>query len=315
MPKSGDVASQAPFFCAPGDAPSQSSAHWVHASDGVRLRIGHFGQGQKGTILCFPGRTEYVEKYARVACDLQAAGFGMLAIDWRGQGLADRLIKPALLGHVDRFSDYQLDVAAMVSFAQSNDMPKPWYLLAHSMGGAIGLRALASGLDVSAAVFSAPMWGLTIHPMLHPMARQLPAMADCIGLGHARVPLTGRQPYVLTASATNNLLTSDPVSFKWFRDHVRAHPDLALGAPTMRWLREAMREFVYFRDTPPPSLRCQIHLGRDESIVSPEAIHSLAARWPNAEVTLYDGGRHEVLMERPVIRDAILHKIVTDLFQ
>ena len=44
--------------------------------------------------------------------------------------------------------------------------PKPWFLIGHSMGGAIGLRALHDGLPVQAAAFSAPMWGIAMHPAL-----------------------------------------------------------------------------------------------------------------------------------------------------
>lgn len=299
----------APFFDDRADAPCGSCAHWVTAADGVRLRIGWFGRGARGTILCFPGRTEYIEKYSQFAKDLVAAGFGVLAIDWRGQGLADSLTNNPMLGHVDRFADYQADVAALTAYAAAQDMPRPWYLLAHSMGGAIGLRALRSGLDVAAVVFSAPMWGLTIPPAMRPLARSLPSLADALGLGRTGVPFNGPQPYVLTASPKDNLLTSDPDMFCWFRDHVRQHPALALGPPTMRWLREAMRECEDFVATPPPALPCHIHLGSDEGIVCPKAVHQMAARWTDARLTLHDGGRHEVLMERPTIRNAVLDSI------
>ena len=44
-------------------------------------------------------------------------------------------------------------------------LPRPWRLLAHSMGGTIGLRALTRGVPVAAAVFSAPMWGIRVGRM------------------------------------------------------------------------------------------------------------------------------------------------------
>ncbi|WP_236638272.1 alpha/beta fold hydrolase [Mangrovicoccus ximenensis] len=148
----------APFFAADSGAPDGARAVWRQTRDGVRIRIGEFGRGPKGTVLCFPGRTEYIEKYGPTARDFMAAGYGFAAIDWRGQGLADRLLSDPRLGHVDRFADYQRDVAAFLAHAGEAGLPKPWFLLAHSMGGAIALQSLEAGLEVRAAAFSAPMW-------------------------------------------------------------------------------------------------------------------------------------------------------------
>ena len=61
---------------------------------GVRIRVGLWHrQGPAGTVLLFPGRTEYVEKYGRTARLLAARGLATLVIDWRGQGIADRLVE------------------------------------------------------------------------------------------------------------------------------------------------------------------------------------------------------------------------------
>lgn len=157
------------------------------------------------------------------------------------------------------------------------------------------------------------MWGLTIRPLLWPLARRLPHLCDLLGMGAQGVPFTGTQPYVLTARPQDNLLTSDPEMFNWFREHLLRHPELALGAPTMRWLSEAMQEFTCFERSPPPDLPCAIHLGTREAIVSPEAIRRLAARWPGATLTLHDGAQHEVLMERPAIREAVLDQFLDTL--
>ena len=135
----------APLFADVGAGPADGAAYWLTASDGVRIRIGVWqaapGVDVRGTVLLFCGRTEYVEKYGRTAAELAEAGYHTIAIDWRGQGLADRLTHDPMSGHVHRFTDYQNDVAAMVQAATDLDLPKPWFLLGHSMGGGIGLRA------------------------------------------------------------------------------------------------------------------------------------------------------------------------------
>ena len=91
--------------------------------------------------MMFPGRTEYIEKYGDCAAEFTGRGFAFLAVDWRGQGLADRLLDDVRVGHVDQFTDYQHDVQATLDLAADLNLPKPWFVIGHSMGGAIGLRA------------------------------------------------------------------------------------------------------------------------------------------------------------------------------
>ena len=83
--------SAAPLFKDVSPAPIAGKAYWTHASDGVRIRLGvYHPDGATGTVLLFPGRTEYVEKYAPAAGELAQRGLATIVVDWRGQGLADR---------------------------------------------------------------------------------------------------------------------------------------------------------------------------------------------------------------------------------
>ena len=97
--------SRAPLHNDLARGPAGASGHWVQTQDGLRLRLGVWRNGAKGTVLIFPGRTEYIEKYGGAAAALAKAGYTSLAIDWRGQGLSDRLLPNRLIGHVCRFSD------------------------------------------------------------------------------------------------------------------------------------------------------------------------------------------------------------------
>ena len=105
----------APLF-AEADGPAGGVAYWLTTVDQIRIRVAVWGHdAAKGTVLLFPGRTEYVEKYGRAATDLLTRGYATVTVDWRGQGLADRLQPNAALGHVADFKDYQLDVDAVVA--------------------------------------------------------------------------------------------------------------------------------------------------------------------------------------------------------
>ncbi len=304
----------APFFAQIAGGPDNVSAHWLPTADGVRIRMAVWpgaqtGAGKsKGTVLIFPGRTEYAEKYAQAAGDMNARGYGAIAIDWRGQGLADRLLDDPLIGHVGSFGDYQLDVAAVVRAMSALDLPRPWYLMAHSMGGAIGLRALIDGLQVRAAVFSAPMWGILITPLLRPFAKPIGAIAERIGLGNKAVPGSGAQSYVLTAPFENNLLTTDPDMYRMLQEQAQAHPELSLAAPSFHWLHESFREMEDLRAIASPPVPTLTGLGSNERIVDPAAVRERMGRWPGGVLSLFKQAEHEIMMERPATRKLFFDK-------
>ena len=281
--------------------------HWLLTADGVRVRVAHWpAEGAMGTVLLFPGRTEYVEKYGRTAKDLAARGYACVAIDWRGQGIADRLLENRAVGHVETFEDYQLDVKAILDHVKSLNLPKPYHLLGHSMGGCIGLRALYDGLPVESVVFSAPMWGIRMSAALRPIAWGLSSVSKPLGFSGLFAPGQQAETYVLRALAADNTLTSDESSFDLLQRQLKSHPDLALGGPSLHWLNETLREMRHLAGRPSPDVPCLTFLGSDEAIVDPARIYDRMGRWPNGELVVLEKGRHEVLMERPELRDQVL---------
>lgn len=118
------------------EGPLDGQARWLITADNVKIRAAYWNfSNSNGTIFVFPGRNEYIEKYGRTCKKIQSIGYSSIVIDWRGQGLSERLVKNKLIGHVNLFQDYQKDVNALVLFATNKRFPKPWFLLAHSMGG------------------------------------------------------------------------------------------------------------------------------------------------------------------------------------
>lgn len=306
----------APLHADIARGPEGGTAYWLHTRDGLQLRAGLWPAADtsatetpKGTVLLFPGRTEYVEKYGDTAAFLASQGYATFTIDWRGQGLADRLLDNPLLGHIDHFQKYQHDVDAMIEAATRLDLPKPWYLLAHSMGGAIGLRALYEDLPVKAAAFSAPMWDIGLAKPLRPLAFGIGAFSNLLGFGQHLAPSTSIKPYVNLQGFTGNLLTNDRDMYQMLRDHLDAVPKLALSGPTINWVYESLRECRELARRPAPKVPGFCTLGRQEDIVSTQAIHNRMDSWPNGELRVIDKVRHEVLMENPDLR----HGVLTDI--
>ncbi len=296
----------APFHADLAEAPRPTACAWLESA-GARLRVAVWSGGARGTVVLFNGRSEYVEKYGRVIARLLGLGFSVATLDWRGQGLSSRPEAAPMRGDVIDFDLYQRDVAALMSWGPAAALPRPQVLLGHSMGGCIGLRAMvARRVRPDAAIFSAPMWGLRMSVLGKLGARAMCRLATLLGLGFAPVPgQYGDTPYVLAADFEDNLLTSCPEHYAWFRKHLKARPELGLGAPSLRWIDAAFREMASLGAQNPPSEPTLLLLGSEERIVSPEAVELHAER-TGAPLVRLNAARHEVLME-PADRAPGLH--------
>ena len=284
--------------------PAGASGHWMQTRDGVRLRLAAWRNGAKGTVLIFPGRTEYIEKYGGAAAALAHAGYTSLAIDWRGQGLSDRLLSNRLIGHVHRFSDYQQDVQTLVTAAETLDLPKPYFLMAHSMGGCIGLQSLMQGLPVQAVSFSAPMWGILFHPPAkRVLAWGLSSLLHPFKLAQLRAPGTSVGSHLQKVSFEENQLSCDPQMYEMMRCQLQELPDCALGGPSLRWLNEALRETLSLHRHRAPNHPALCFVGGLETIVDPRRIEQRMAHWPGAQLKVVPQAKHEFMMERPEIRE------------
>ncbi len=300
----------APLFSEITDGPDRGQAYWLTTEDGVRIRAGVWPHdGAKGTVLLFPGRTEYIEKYGCTASDLAQCGYATCAIDWRGQGLSDRLTSDPMSGHVIRFEDYQKDIDPVLKMASELNLPQPWHLLGHSMGGGIGLQAIQKGLPVVSCAFSGPMWGISISTPMRPVAWALSALAQKIGFGHLYTPGTSRQSYVLDEKFADNKLTNDRPMYDYMIDQVRTQPDLGLGGPSMGWLIEALKATRQMQRHASPNIPCLTFYGSQEAIVDVPRIEDRMARWPNGTLLRIEGAHHEVLMDTPDIRADITRKL------
>ena len=301
----------APFRDDLADGPGNGYALWRETPDGVRLRIGVWpAENAVGTILLFNGRTEYIEKYGRVAVDLTAAGYNVVSLDWRGQGLSARLNRDPMLGYVRKFTDYQKDVATLVATVRDLGLAGPLYLLAHSMGGGIGLRSLLEGLPVRRAVFSAPMWGIYVEPLLRPFAPLLFVLSVALGLGLRYAPGIGNKAYILETDFKDNSLTTDPDHWKYFCDQLNGERGFWLGGASLHWALEAYRETRILQQSPRPGLPVLAFVGTREEVVDPVQIKAMFRDWPSATLEHTAGSKHEVLMEAPGIRDDIIAKTI-----
>ena len=300
----------APYYVDLANRPDEAQAFWLKTPDAMRLRAAIWPGGDRGTVAILPGRTEYIEKYGHVARKIRSLGFSAFAVDWRGQGLATRPFGTTEVGHVDDYREYQTDLRILLADARIAELPEPTHLLAHSMGGCIGLRALVEGTGgFSTATFSAPMWGLGIHPLAKVAGRIVGGLAIRLGQSRRRVIGQGPETYATKAETSDNVLTSEGDMLDWIRSHVVARPELGLGGPSYGWLVSSLKETAALQRRASPSTPTLTFLGSDESIVDPGAIRRRMDGWPEGSLTELRGARHEILIETPEIRQQVWQKI------
>ncbi len=307
------AAKPAPFNTLPGDQIPRAHAFWLEAEDGIRLRAAHWPAPREaqGTVLFFQGRSEYLEKYNGLALELNEAGFDVLTLDWRGQGLSDRLQANPRLSHIRDFADYQRDVLEMVIAATEMRLPQPWHLLAHSMGGAIGYSALLAELPVASAVFSAPMWGINFGLYPLPMARLWAKSGPVMRRGPKKCPGSGKdRNFVLGRSFEENPLTTDGIRWGRLVAEADTWPELTLGGVSYDWLEAAMQECDRILRLPPPAQPCLIGVSPRDRVISNRAITQRLRGWQDGELLELPGARHEPLIERPPIRRLFINATI-----
>lgn len=278
------------------------------APDGARIRYAVWRartDRPRGTILLLNGRGEFIEKYAiEIVPELRARGFAIWTLDWRGQGLSARALPDSQKGHIDRFETYLSDLSAFIDFVAASDTPRPIVALTHSMGGHILLRHLSErgGMGpIKAAVMVAPMTGLRSEALIRVLLGLLPptaAIDQRYFYGGTPFRLVGRE-------FVGNKVTHDQRRFRFAEAWYVSDPRLLIGAPTVGWLRQALRSIRYCDDRTffaRVTLPMLILSAQQDLLVDSRTHAALATRLPNARVISYEGARHEIMMEIDKIR-------------
>jgi len=294
-------ATGAPLVLAPGGLPWDEALDLV-ASDGIRLRGALWRGGGRGLVLLLAGRTEFLEKYTLVAAELLARGFSVASLDWRGQGLSQRLIQPHLKGHVGHFTHFHRDLDALTAHPLIAGIGGPRLIVANSMGAAIGLGALyRRAVSARAVVLLAPMLGIVMNRWMRLLSHVTLPLAQRTGGTGLWPPLRyASRPYVF-GGVPGSQLTGDSEMFDWLVSTIRSHAELQLAMPTLGWLAEARAEMDWLSRQGALDCPALCLLGGNEEVVIPEAVRTGAARMGARLETIPDA-RHDMLMEVPQSR-------------
>ena len=279
--------------------------------DNFKIRYATWSKGKLGTIFFFNGRTEYIEKYSETISKFLKRDFSLVSLDWRSQGLSQRYFGRRDIGHINDFKEYQIDLKTLLDEPEIENLPKPFILVSHSMGGTIGLRALlGKNHPFSAAIFSAPAWGAKIfeNAVLNLIKGLAPVIKNP-GIAKIKLYPGGKKPYVLLSSAKENSLTSDEKQFKRLQQIVRSEPKLLVGPPTVGWGLAAAQELEKLTKAKPPNIPILIFMSSEETVVDNEAIKRFAEKSVSSKLVEINKARHEVFLEAPKIQQTVWNHI------
>ncbi len=291
------------FVRVPGnDAPEGAEEHWLEGRGGVKVRVvcaPSIGVA-RGSVIVAPGRTEFVEKYFEVMREVQARGFAVFCIDWRGQGLSGREVENGLKGHLASFDDPVNDLSTALKLLAAK-LPRPHIGLAHSMGGAILLRALQTRrIELDAAAFSAPMWGIA---GLNEVAKKYARFMTSLGAGGQFAPSV--ETKWKRENFKKNPVTHDRERHARCQGLVAEEPRLALAGPTIGWVAAAADATEGFMQ---PGAMAHIRIpilvatAAEEQLVDNAAQTQVIEQLPDARHITIAGAKHEILMETDDLR-------------
>jgi lysophospholipase len=292
------------------------------AADGYRLRRIDWpvpADQARGSILFFPGRGDFYEKYLDVLGHWHRQGWQVTAADWRGQGGSGRLGKDPYTGHIDDFATWVDDLAGLWAEWKAAT-PGPHVLAGHSMGGHLVLRAEAEGkVDADGLLLVAPMLGFVASRLpaavMHGLTRLMKALGDPRRPAWKWSEKPGQPP-----EGREHLLTHDHARYAdelWWRE---ARSELVIGPGSWGWVERAYASMRgLFRPGVLEAVKVPVLIlaSDNDKLVGFEAIERAAARLPDCELVRFGAeARHEILREEDEVRgralaaaDAFLQRI------
>ena len=261
-------------------------------------------------ILISSGRTEAAIKYKELIYDLYQNGYDVYIHDHRGQGLSGRMTTNPDMGYID---DFQYYIDDMKQFYDLFIAPKNYdntFLLAHSMGGAIGMTYIEQHQkDFDAASFSSPMLGL--KPPICSISKKMDNGQPKFAMGES----------VYNENKINfkgNVLTGSAIRFDRMVHAFTIEPKARLGGVTYTWLNKSCQQFDYLnKHIDQIQIPFIIFSAKNEQIVSTKAhqkfITSAEELNKNCELYTIDNAQHELLIEKDEQRQQTL-QITLDFY-
>ncbi len=293
-----------------------------HSFDLTRIEYALFTlKDNEHTVVLSPGRIEGYLKYKELTFNLLQNGFNVAIIDYRGQGLSQRLQLNPHKGFVDNFDDYAIDLKTFISDVVTKKNQGKLFMLAHSMGGAIAIRYLQTfPNDITAIAMTSPMISIDSGSVPYWLGKLLINAGAHLNnfFSNQAWYFLGHKDYVSKPFATNQL-THSKIRYKLFRNEYQQNPEMQLGGVTFKWLAQAIKSNKHiFEDLSQYTTPTLVLQAGQESIVSNSSQNAFCLALAQQQNGLCEGNKpltikgakHEILFEQDSIRNQALSHIL-----
>ncbi|RMG13134.1 MAG: alpha/beta hydrolase [Planctomycetota bacterium] len=266
----------------------------LRSADGVRLHVRSVAPGgaPRARLAWIHGFAEHGGRYLEHLRWFAGRGYASWIVDLRGHGRSE-----GRRTFVRRFADYLDDAQAFVASLEEDPASAPLFLVGHSMGGLVLVRALEErGEALSSArgaVVLSPFLGVKAKLPLwktlaaRALSRAWPTFALPTDLDHAQL---SKDPAVWEAYARDPLVAKTATA-RWYTETVGNHPLAIALAGRVR-------------------LPVLVLHGEEDGLADPERARELVAALgsDDKEFELWPGLRHELLneIEAEEVRERIL---------
>lgn len=230
------------------------------------------------------GLGEHAGRYAGFAAAANARGIAVVAGDLRGHGRS-----PGVAGYVERFGEYVDDADAIIAAARAAVPGRPWFVMGHSMGGAVVIdwlvrAAAAAGDDGPAGVVlssAALRIGPDVSPWLLRLAPLISAVLPGLRVNPIDPELISRVPAQVAAYADDPLVMHVAPPARTAAELLSAIDRNTAALPRLKFALYAMH-------------------GTDDRLTDPQGSRDLHTAWGGSDKTLrlWSDSRHEVLNDR-----------------
>lgn len=276
---------------------------------GIKIYYKTFEQQktEKAAILISAGRTEAALKYKELIFDLYNNGYSVYIHDHRGQGLSGRMTIDPEMGYIDTFQFYVDDMKYFYDEALKPDSHEKIYLIAHSMGGAIGMTYLEQHPnDFNAAAFSSPMLGF--KPPSCALVKALVGKEPKYALGESKYDDDN-------IGFEDNHLTGSELRYKRMVSAFDEVPKAKLGGASYQWVHKSCQQFHYiFNNIETIKTPFILLSAQNEQIVDPHAhqkfVDKALKSGKDCKAYVVDNAQHELFIEKDQQRIEAINEVL-----
>lgn len=259
---------------------------------------GYMLEKAEGTVVVAHGFGESIQKYKEVIYYFLTEHYNVFLLDHRGHGKSVRETGNSdfSLTHIDNFMDYIEDfrgfIEEIVVSMVGTDFP--FYIYAHSMGGAIAARYLQMYPGrIKKAVLTAPMLDLY---MTMPQIQAQAISYYMVKVGRGKDYIAGHKPFCGTENFKESSSSSRERYEYYFRKKV-ADQELQNNAGSYSWLYESIKIIKKIqREKRKIQIPICIFTAEKDDLVTREGQVALAKRTPDSQLVLIPGSKHEIYM-------------------